>query len=132
MRAFCHRTGDRRPLAMAKADHGDLYKQLPAATKDELAAAATLRHPTDGMWYGFIPHTQLFGPAAAVLHYNCLSRVIASLTRSALKIPCVGDYDDFGIVLPECLIKTALNISTSFNKALFIIPKEKKSEFGAP
>ena len=53
---------------MAKADHADAYKQLPVATNDELAAAVTLKHPADGGWYGFIPHTHLFGSTAAVLH----------------------------------------------------------------
>ena len=110
---------------MAKADYADAYKQLPAATKDELAAAVTLRHPVDGLRHGFIPHTQLFGPAAAVLHYDCLSRVIASLTCRALKILCVGYFDDFGIGLPECLVKTALDIFASCKEALFVISKER-------
>ena len=48
-----------------------------------------------------------------------------------LRILCVRYYDDFGIVLPECLIKTVLNIFTSFNTALFAILEEGKSEFGA-
>ena len=74
---------------MTKADHADAYKQLPVTTKDEPAAAVTLRHPVDGEWYGFIPHTQLYGSTAAVLHYNCLSRVIASLTCRVLRIPCI-------------------------------------------
>ena len=75
---------------MAKADHADAYKQLPVATKDELAAAVTLKGPVGGEWYGFIPHTQLLGSTAAALHYNCLSRVIASLACRVLKIPRVG------------------------------------------
>ena len=124
--------GESRPVALAKADRADAYKQLPLLRENEPGAVVTLRNPSDGLLYGLIPRSQLFGSAAAVLHYDCLSRVIASLTRSALKIPCVGYYDDFGIVLPECSIKTALNVFASFNKALFIIPKEKKSEFGAP
>ena len=122
--------GDRRPLAIAKADHADAYKQLPVATKDELAAVVTLKDLVDGRWYGFIPRTQLFGSTAAVLHYNCLSRVIASLACRILKIPCVGYYDDFGIILPECLVKDGLSVFTSFNKALRIILKDSKSEFG--
>ena len=100
-------------------------------TNDELAAAVTLKDPVDGQWYGFIPRTQLFGSTAAALHYNCLSRVIASLACRVLKIPCVGYYDDFGLILPECLIKDVLGIFTSFNKALMIISKDKKSEYGA-
>ena len=109
----------------------DAFQQLPVTTNDELAAAATLKRPVDGEWYGFIPHTQLFGSTAAVLHYNCLSRVIASLTCRALKIPRIGYYDDFGIILPECSIKDALDIFTSFNKVLLIILKGNKSEYGA-
>ena len=61
MCALYYLKGDRRPLAMAKADHADAYKQLPVTTKDELAAAVTLKDPVGGEWYGFIPHTQLFG-----------------------------------------------------------------------
>ena len=130
MCALYYLKGYRRPLAMAKADHADAYKQLPVTTKDELAAVVTLKDLVDGNWYGFIPRTQLFGSTAAVLHYNCLSRVIASLACRILKIPCVGYYDDFGIILPVCLVKDGLDIFTSFNKALFIILKDKKSEFG--
>ena len=44
-------------MAMAKADRADAYKQLPATTKDELAAAVTLKDPMGGEWYGCIPHT---------------------------------------------------------------------------
>ena len=73
MCALFYLKGNRLPLAMAKADHADAYKQLPAATKDELAAVVTLKRPVGGEWYGFIPHTQLFGSTAAALHYNCFS-----------------------------------------------------------
>ena len=61
-----------------------------------------------------------------------LSRLGFSLTCPALKIPCVGYYDDCGMVLPECLIKMALDVIATFNNALLIISREKKSEFGAP
>ena len=130
MCALYYLKGDRRPLAMAKADRADAYKQLPVTTEDELAAVVTLKDLVDGQWYGFIPRTQLFGSTAAVLHYNCLSRVIASLACRILKIPCVGYYDDFGLILPECLVKDGLGIFTSFNRALLIILKDSKSEFG--
>ena len=130
MCALYYLRGDRRPLALAKADHADAYKQLPVTTKDELAAAVTLKDPVDGQWYGFIPRTQLFGSTAAALHYNCLSRVIASLACRMLKIPCVGYYDDFGIILPGRLVKDGLGIFASFNQALMIISKDSKSEFG--
>ena len=108
---------------MAKADRTDAYKQLPATTRDELAAAVTLRHPLDGGRRGFIPRTRLFGSTAAALHYNCLSRIIASPTCRTLKIPRIGYYDDLGIISPECLIKDALGVFASFNKALSVISK---------
>ena len=123
MCAFFYLKGERRPLAMATADHADAYKKLPATTNDELASAVTLRRPADGEWYGFIPHTQLFGASAAVLRYNCFSRVIASLTCRVIKIPRVGYYDDFGIISPECLIEDAPVVFASSNKALSIILK---------
>ena len=95
---------------MAKADHAGAPKQPPVTTKDELAAAVTLRRPVDGGRYGLIPHTQLFGSTAAVLHYDCLSRIIASLTCRVRKFPRIGYYDDFGIISPECSIKDAVGI----------------------
>ena len=101
---------ERRPLAMAKADRADAYKQLPATTRDELAAAVTLRHPLDGGRRGSIPRTRLFGSTAPVLHYDCLSRIIASLTCRVRKFPRIGYYDDFGIISPECSIKDAVGI----------------------
>ena len=56
--------------------------------------------------------------------------VIASLDCRALKIPSIGWRDDFGMVVPGCLIELAPHTFAGFNKALLIILKEKKSEFG--
>ena len=72
----------------------------------------------------------MFGSAAATLHYNCLSRLIASLACRALKLPCVGYYDDFAIVTPRILIDKALEAFTKLNDLLLIILKKKKSEAG--
>ena len=80
---------------------------------------------------GFIPKSQLFGSAAAVLHYNCLSRVIASLACRILKLPCVGYYDDFLIVATRTLIDKALEAFTMLNDLLLVILKKKKSEAGS-
>ena len=115
---------------MAKADHADAYKQLPLKKEDELTAVATLQSPEDEKCYGFIPKTQLFGSAAAVLRYNCLSRVIASLACRVLKLPCVGYCGDFAIAAPRILINEALEASTKLNDLLLIILKKKKSEAG--
>ena len=48
-----------------------------------------------------------------------------------LQIPCIGRYDDFGVILSERLVETALDVFASFNEALLIVLKEKKPENGA-
>ena len=82
--------GEIRTLAMAEAGRADAYRQFPLRTEDELTAAATLRNYQDGLFFGFAPGTQLFGSAAAVLHYNSFSRLVASLICGVLRIPCIG------------------------------------------
>ena len=77
MCSFFRFEGDGRTLAMTKADHDEVCKQFPLAGEDEQAALATLKSPTDNNWYGFAPKTQLFGSAAAVLHYTCSPSVNA-------------------------------------------------------
>ena len=72
-------SGESRPLGIAKADHANVFKQLPLAEEDELAAVATLRDPGNQLFYGFIPETQPSGSVAGAQQYNCVSRVIVSL-----------------------------------------------------
>ena len=109
---------EERPLAMATADRAGAYKRLPPLEKDELAAAATLQNPLDGLWHGCVPKTRLFRSTAGVLPYNCLSRAMASSVCRFLKIPCLEDYGDFGIVAPRVLAKAALRFPTRFNGGL--------------
>ena len=47
--------GESRPLATAKADRADTYKQPPSAKADEPSAAASLGNLTGEMTYGFGP-----------------------------------------------------------------------------
>ena len=54
-------------------------KQLLFRGQGENAALIDSLHPADGALYGFAPKTRLLGPAAAVLRYNCFSRIVASL-----------------------------------------------------
>ena len=127
---FFRAEGETRPSAMAKAGRADAYKQLPMEELDELAAAITLKQPRKKKRFGFIPKTQLFGSAAAVLRYNCLSRVLASLACRYLNLPCVGYYDDFAIVAPKLVIDKALQAFTTLRDELFAILKKSKSEAG--
>ena len=99
--------GESRPLALARADPADAYRQLQFSEAGVLVAAVTLPCPRDGRRYDFIPRTQLFGSAAAVPFYNCLSRVVASPACRYLIIPCIGFRDDFGIVAPKALLHLA-------------------------
>ena len=110
---------------MAKADHADAYKQLPLMQGGELTAVVTLQSPQDGLRYGFLPKTQLFRSTAAVLHYNCLSRVIAILACRILELPCVGYCDDFSIVAPKTLKDKALEAFTMLTDLLLVILKTK-------
>ena len=123
--------GESRPPAMAKADHADAYKQRPFGKEAGLAAAVTRKNLTDGLLYGFVRRTQHFGSAAAVLHYNCFSRAKAPLARRILKIPCAVYYDGARIVAPRCLFDLALEAFTELNEALWVAPKNRKSEAGA-
>ena len=125
------RGGELRPLAMAKADNADAYKQLPIKRADELAVVVALRNPPDGMRRGFIPRTQLFGSAAAVLRYNFCSRVIVPLACRIFWAPCEGYCGDFGIVTPRCFVSLALRVVTELNEALFVAPKNRKSKAGS-
>ena len=47
------------------------------------------------VWCGFPPREKLFGPIDAVLHYNCVSRIIATLIYRLLLIPTIGYFDEF-------------------------------------
>ena len=129
IRSF-HEKGMSENLAMAKADHRDAYKQLPVKEDHKMLAVVTLKEPDTGEMRGFIPQTQLFGATAAVLHYNTVSRVMASLAVRWLKIPCMGYFDDFGIITTERAIREALDAFTKMNHILGFELKIEKSDWG--
>ena len=117
-------------LAMGKTDHEDAYKNVPLAPNDQDLAAVTLKCHSDGKPYCFLTRTQLFGSISAVLQYNCLSRIIASLAVRLLNIPVMGYYDDFGIITQHELIKDALFSFTELNRILGFKMKPKKTLSG--
>ena len=85
--------------AFGKIDHEAAYKALPLRPADARHAVLAIWDPLSRLWYGFKPKTLLFGSTAAVLHYNCLSRIIASIACRVLLIPTVGYFDDFGFLV---------------------------------
>ena len=100
--------GKSRPLAIAKVGHADAYKRPPLLGEDEPSAAATLQHRNNGLLYGVATRSRVFGPAAAVLRYNCLSSVMNPLAFGYLEISRVGCCDDYGGLATEPLIRPAL------------------------
>ena len=72
--------------SFGKVDHKAAYKALPIKPGDAKYAIIALWGPKRKIWCGFRTRTQLFGSAAAVLHYNSLSRIIASLSSFAYSI----------------------------------------------
>ena len=63
----------------------------------------------------FIPQAKWFGSTPAVLHYNEVSRVMATIAVGWLRIPCLGYPDDIGIVAAESAIQGALAAFTDLN-----------------
>ena len=88
--------GTRCSWSFGKVDHKSAYKALPILPRDSRYAVIALWNPDEKRWCAFWPRTQLFGSIAAVLHYNCFSRVIATLICRLLLIPTIGYFDDFG------------------------------------
>ena len=123
IREYYSSDGDRRPFAIATADQADAYSQLPLLKKGVLTAAVTLNRPTEDVWGGRFPKTQLLGPTAAESRYDCSSE---ALVCRFLKIPCVGYYDDYGMVLPGQLFVAAVAAFECFNDCLGIILKVGK------
>ena len=78
----------------------------------------------------FRPKTLLFGSTLAVLHYNGLSRLIATLSCRLLGIPCLGYYDDFVMVAPRDRIARAHEAFLLFNSLVELIMKNAKSQAG--
>ena len=94
-------SANKRKWVFGKIDHKDAYKALPLRPSDAKYAIIALRNPDDKSWYGFRSNTLLFGSTAAVLHYNCVSRIIASLACRILLLPTVGYFDDFGFLTAD-------------------------------
>ena len=122
---------DGREWQLFKADHEAAYKQLPIRTLDQTSAIIALRHPTSGLWHGFVSRTLMFGSVAAVLHYNCFARAIATLATLLLGIPLVSYFDDFAALLPADLAQIALDVFTRFCSTLGFQLKPGKSEVGS-
>lgn len=121
---------NKKQWAFGKIDHRDAYKALPLKPSEACFATLALRNPDDGVWYGFRPRTLMFGSTAAVLHYNCLSRVIASLACRLLLLPAVGYFGDFGFITAADGADEAFASFAEFFTLLGMELKVEKSPIG--
>ena len=119
-----------RQWAFGKIDHRDAYKSLPLLPSGARYAVIALYNPQTQVWNGFRPRTQLFGSIAAVLHYNCLSRIIASLACQILLIPTIGYFDDFGFLTAFSDSDATMRAFAEFFSPLGLELKTEKSIIG--
>ena len=120
----------KRRWAFFKADHEAAYKQLPLAPDQAKLALVALKNPTSGKWMAFPPKALLFGAEAAVLHYNCFSRLISVIFNKTFGIPLLAYFDDFGALAPKNLCEKALKTFETFCETLGIRLKTAKTELG--
>ena len=116
------------PLGSAKADHEAAYKQLPLRPEKGRLATITHRDPSTGGRMAFPPNTGLSGGATAILRYNCLCRITATLATRLLGIPTLGFLDDFGLATPLPPAEEALLAFTRLNEIFVFLLKLSKSE----
>ena len=103
----------------------EAYKQLPLLPAHSRFAIVSLWDPDLDRARFFRPRTLLFGSTLAVLHYNGLSRLIATLSCRLLGIPCLGYYDDFVIIAPEDRIALALDAIIAFSRAVELVMQDR-------
>ena len=113
-----------------KEDHASAYKWLPLQPDHARYAAVALQSPVDGNWYSFTPRALMFGSVASVLHYTCLSRIIASLACRLLGIPMVGYIDDFGALCRTELLAEARVAFRILCNAIGVELKSSKADAG--
>ena len=119
-----------RPWSFIKTDHEAAYKQLPLDPDHCNLAMVTLRHPTLGTWFAFPPQALLFGAEAAVIHYNCFSRILGVLTNKIFGIPLVTYFDDYGSMTPKEIDQLTLNTVKIFMITIGVFLKDDKTKLG--
>ena len=119
-----------REWSFFEADHAAAYKNLPLTPDSAKLCLVTLRNPTDLKWYGFWPRTLLFGAVAAVLHYNCFSRIIAVLANRVFGLPMVNYFDDLGCLILSQISRAGLNTFRKFCRVAAVILRKEKTDIG--
>ena len=115
------------PWSFFNVDHKAAYRNFPHNPDQADACVATLRNPQGGLRYGFRPRSLLFGAAAAVLRYNCSSRIIASSACRILGIPAVNHFDGFGAPVKSSTSDESARVSSQFCQIPGFILKDEKA-----
>ena len=113
-----------------KAGHQDSYKNLPINPDQAPLCIVALRFPTDGEWCGFFPLTLLFGAAAAVMRYNCFSRIIAVISCSFFRLPALNYFDDLGCTLPDSISTPGQKVCPTFCWLVGFLLNGRKPKMG--
>ena len=97
-----------------KAGNEAAYRQRPIDPSGQRNAIVAPRHPTQHAWFGFAPRALLFGPIAAGMHYNVMSRILVDLANRCVGIPRVGYLGDFSAMIPKHLCECDLRVFAEF------------------
>ena len=116
--------------SFSKEDRASSYNWLPLLPEHARFATITLRPHRDSRRYSSAPRALLFGSAASVLHYTCVSRILADLACRALGIPMVGHIDDFGAICRSELLGDARLDFRSLCRSLGVALNPGKADAG--
>ena len=95
-------------VSFAVADQWPAYKCEPLHPDNIPLCALAIWNPHTSKFFGSKPLTQLFGSTDAVLNYNVLSRIIASLANRIFAIPAIGYFDYFGFITSATVSESAI------------------------
>ena len=99
---------------------------LALRTKQLLSSLSDTR--CDNRRYGFFTRTLIFCSAAAVMHYDVISRLLVALVNRYLVAPMVGYFDDFAAIARATIGQASLDAFSRFCSLLRVQLKEEKSE----
>ena len=80
---------------------------------------------------GFGLQTPVSRATAAVLHYETVPRVMATVAVRWIKFPRLGYFGNFGVVPPESTLQDAIRAFAALNDILGLELKVTESEWGA-
>ena len=119
-----------RPCGFFKSDHADAYRQVPIAPAHARFCVVTLKCPHSGRIMCFEPRTLLFGSTTAVLGYNLVARVVATLFTRFFRLPLLNYFDDFAGCCPPEVLDLAQVAFTELNDFLGFRCNYTKEECG--